>query len=93
MNKMERIKAVKAMEFLARQLNDEEIFEKWLCGGVADADIEYGDLTVTCEDALSDFYDFYIEDKYFSELMDLFLRLMKAAAKSGGLYIDGVVSK
>ena len=35
----ERIKAVKAMEFLARQINNENIFESWLTMGPADGDI------------------------------------------------------
>jgi hypothetical protein len=47
MNKIERMKMVKAMEFIAHQINDEEIFlDWWLPGGVADGDIEYGDLSV-----------------------------------------------
>ena len=89
MNREERIKMVKAMEFIARQLNDEEIFESWLIDGVADGDIEYGDLTTY---AALDAVDWYIEDLHFSDLMEIFLRCMKAAKKSGGLYCDGVVS-
>lgn len=30
MDNNERIKLVKAMEFIARQVNDEEVFEGWL---------------------------------------------------------------
>lgn len=44
MNRIERIKMVKAMEFIARQVNDENVFERWLIGGVSDGDIEYGEL-------------------------------------------------
>lgn len=83
----ERIKMVKAMEFIARQINDEMVFESWLMCGVADGDIEYGDLTRDEVD------DYYIDDSNFAELMDLFLRLMVRAKKSGGLYCDGIVSK
>lgn len=50
MNKIERIKCVKAMEFLARQINDEEVFEEWLMDGVADGDIDVGDLDVKGDD-------------------------------------------
>lgn len=90
MNTTTRIQMVKAMEFIARQINDEEVFEPWLINGVADGDIEYGDLTVKDTDAeeLED----YIQDENFAELMDLFLRRMKAAYRSGGLYCDRVLS-
>lgn len=87
----ERIKMVKAMEYIARQVNDEDVFEIWLISGVADGDIEYGDLTVRAGD--EDEFATYIEDENFGDLMQTFLRLMKAAHKSGGLYCDDVVSK
>lgn len=92
MNAIERIKMVKAMEFLARRLNDEEIFEEWLIEGVADGDIEYGDLSLKSGDLEN--LDFYIEDEHFAELMKLFLVVMNAALRDdSGLYCDGVVSK
>ena len=87
MKREERMKMVKAMEYIARQLNDEEILESWLAAGVADGDIADGDL-----DTYSEFDDWYIEDQHFSDLMETFLRCMRAAKKSGGLYCDGVVS-
>ena len=87
MKREERMKMVKAMEYIARQLNDEGIFESWLADGVADGDIAYGDL-----DTYADFDDWYIEDQHFSDLMETFLRCMKAAKRSGGLYCDRVVS-
>ena len=87
-HRSERIKMVKAMEFIVRNLNDEEIFASWLVTGVADGDIEYGDLSAEDPD---DILDDYIRDEEFSDLMGLFLRLMKAARKSGGLYCDGVL--
>lgn len=88
MNRIEREKMVRAMEFIARQVNDEELlYNKWLMCGVADGDIEYGDLS--CSD---DFDEFYIEDEHFRNLMTDFLQVMVGAWKSGGLYCDGVVS-
>lgn len=89
MKKVERIKMVKAMEYIARQVNDEEVFMGWLMVGVADGDIRYGDLSVEDDDSA----EYYTEDKNFSELMTTFLRLMSEAYKSGGLYCDRVVSK
>lgn len=89
MKKVERIKMVKAMEYIARQVNDEDVFMGWLMVGVADGDIRYGDLSVEDDDSA----EYYTEDKNFSELMTTFLRLMSEAYKSGGLYCDRVVSK
>ena len=83
----DRLKAVKCMEFLARQVNDEEIFDLWLSAGVADGDIYYGDLTG------GEIDDYYLDDKHFQELIHIFLLLMSEARRSGGLYIDGVVSE
>ena len=91
MNTIERIKMVKAMEFIARQINDEEVFENWLINGVADGDIEYGSLDVTDTDMSE--LEYYINDEDFADLMHTFLRLMKKAQRSGGLYCDGVVDK
>ena len=80
-----RAKMVRAMETVARAVNDESVFESWLMCGVADGDINGSE---TDEDL-----EFYCEDKNFADLMENFLDLMKAAKKSGGLYKDGVVSK
>ena len=87
----ERIKMVKAMEFVCRNINDEEIFYTWLSVGVADGDIEYGDLQVTEDDV--DNLEYYCDDTTFADLMDTFLYVMAKARKSGGLYCDNVVSK
>ena len=72
-----------------RREPDRPEFTAGLADGVADGDIEYGDLTTY---AALDAVDWYIEDLHFSDLMEIFLRCMKAAKKSGGLYCDGVVS-
>ena len=37
----ERIKMIKAMEYIARQINDEDVLGRWLVCGVADGDIDY----------------------------------------------------
>ena len=78
MNKVERNKLVCAMEYIARQINDENVFEGWLAEGVAD-----GDMTADCE-------DYYSDDEHFADLMDAFLWCMHKAYKSGGLYCDVV---
>lgn len=83
----ERAKVVLAMETLARCINDEDVFEGWLMTGVADGDI--GEDT-TPEDVIG---MGYCGDKEFRELMECFLRRMKGAAKSGGLYCDGIVTR
>lgn len=88
MNRTDRVKMVKSMEFICRQLNNEDLFyDSWATYGVADGDIEYGDLSIDNEDA-----DFYIYDDLFSELMSEFLLAMQKAISDGGLYCDGVLS-
>ena len=87
----ERIKMIKAMEFIARQINDEAVFEPWLAIGVADGDIKLGDLSVRESDVED--LESYIEDEDFADIMDTFLGLMNGAARSGGLCCDGIVSK
>lgn len=91
-NKVERISMVKAMEFVVRNLNDEELIMPWLMNGVADGDVEYNGNVSLTEDDMENL-EWYIDDEHFADLMHLFLRLMKAAAKSGGLFCDGVVDK
>lgn len=93
MNTIERIHMVKAMEYIARQLNDETIFlDLWLNEGVADGDVEYGDLAIRPEDSDEWGFGYYLSDENFACLMQTFLNCMAAAKRSGGLYCDGVVS-
>lgn len=81
----ERVEMVRAMELIARAVNDESVFMLWLTCGVAD-----GDITATTTD---DELEYYIEDERFADLMDTFLDLMNRAYQSGGLYADGIISK
>ena len=83
---IDRRKAVVCMEYLARQINNEEIFEAWLVEGVADGDILYGNLDCTEVD------EYYTEDGNFKDLMTLFLRIMIAAYNDGGLWCGDVCS-
>ena len=85
MNAKERYEMVRAMETIARAVNDEDVFEGWLIMGVADGDID--------ETTKDEELEYYIEDDNFAELMGTFLRVMSKANKSGGLYADGVVSR
>ena len=91
MNAIERIKMVKAMEFIVRHLNDEYQMEEWLLSGVSDGEIESGDLSVKATDP--EVLDFYLEDRHLSELMTTFLLIMRTAPKYGSLYCDGIVNK
>ena len=88
----ERMMAVKAMEFMARQVNDGEVFDIWLMGGVADEEIEYGDFTIHSGVETDPAYEYASDPDTFSYLMGCFLRTMSAAHKSGGLYCGGIVS-
>lgn len=86
MKEITRKKMVVCMEFIARQINDEDVFEGWLMGGVADGDISRGSLDIEEVD------EYYIKDDNFRDLMDCFLRRMYCARKSGGLYVDDIVT-
>ena len=86
MNTKKRIAVVRAMETLARSINDESVFYRWLLYGVADGDID--------ENTTDEELEFYVEDdEQFADLMNTFLKCMSSAYKSGGLYVDKVVSK
>ena len=84
----ERKKAIVCMEYLCRQINDEDVFDTWLMCGVPDGDIEYGNLDVSAvyEE------DYMISDEGFKDIMTTFLICMKNAYNDGGLYCGGVVS-
>ena len=86
-NHMERAKVVKAMETMARCINNENIFEFWLWGGVADGDITED---TTLEDIID---EGYTKDETFKDLLDLFMKLMYKASKDGGLYCNYISSK
>lgn len=83
--KKERVELVRAMELIARAVNDEDVFMTWLISGVADGDIN--------ESTTDEELDYYTEDENFADLMDTFLVLMSRANMSGGLYVDGIISK
>lgn len=74
----ERIELVKAMELIARSINDENIFMEWLIEGIADGDTDF---------------EWYTDDERYADLMKTFLVLMTEANKSGGLYSNGIVSR
>lgn len=94
MKLQERAQMVKAMEFICRNLNNEDQLMIWLTDGVADGDIEYGDLRVApASEALDDVMYYIEDDERFADLMDTFLYCMRKAHRDGGLYCNGVVSK
>lgn len=84
---IERAKMVSCMEFIARQINDEDVLDTWLMCGIPDGDIEYGNLDYV------DIDDYYLDDNNFENLMSTFLVCMKGAYNSGGLYCGEIVSK
>lgn len=84
---IERQKAIVCMEFIARQINDEDVFDSWMVYGIADGDIKYGNLDYTDE-----VVEEYTDDETFQRIMSCFLRRMVGAWKSGGLYCGGIVS-
>lgn len=87
---IERIKMLKAMEYIARHINDEEVFNDWLICGIPDGEIAAEDLSVKTTDAEE--LKYILNDNAFRYIMTAFQRVMRAAYKSGGLAVDGVVA-
>lgn len=90
MNLQERVKMVRAMETVMRNINDEEVFDGWLMFGVADGDID--------EDTTDEYlYSYCDDDQRFSELMGEFVHLLVYATRNGKdeaavLWCDGVLN-
>ena len=81
-------KMIIEMDNIASCINDENILESWLMGGVPDGDIPYKDtISMGDLDEVAEMYDEY----EFKEIVGCFLRCMKSAGKDG-LYVDGVVA-
>lgn len=78
----DRVQMVRAMETIARSINDEDVFIGWLMCGVADGDIT----SETTDEEIVEMG--YTEDSTLVDLMDCFLRCMRRAYKSGGLWCD-----
>ena len=76
-NVAKRIELIKAMDMIARCINDEDILvDGWLAGGVPDGLVEEGD------EAIAGF----TSDENMKDFMDCFMRCMVRASKSGGLF-------
>ena len=84
MNLYSRGQLIRAMDSIARCVNDEDMLDFWLTNGVADGDLDYA--------ASGENLEYYCRDENFARLMGTFLILMGKAKHSGGLYHDGVVS-
>lgn len=89
-NIKERMKMVRAMDTVIRNLNDEKFIMSWLTLGVEDHDDDLSD-----EDL-----EFYCEDTVFADLMRLFCSIMNKATNEdkkhnfhGTLYCDNILSK
>lgn len=86
---LERRKMILAMEYICRNINDEDVFMHWLTVGVPDGDVPYGSF----DTAIIDEDDCMMQDDGFRDLMKCFLECMQLAAKDGGLYCGDVVAE
>lgn len=87
MNEDARRKMIIAMEYIARQINNEDIvYELWLSEGVPDGDIPYGSFDIAKVEG------YLLRDETFKDLMTCFLKCMKHAWNDGGLCCDNIVS-
>jgi len=81
-----RAKIIIAMDFIARCITDDAIYDSWLMYGITDGDIAYN---TAPEEIIK---RGYCDDYIFRKIMELFLRLMKSASNCGGLSYDRVVT-
>ena len=77
-NTAERVKLIRAMETIARCINDEEVFTGWLMNGVPDGEIKAN----TTDEEL----EWLTDDETLEGIMNCFLGRMVGASKSGGLF-------
>ena len=74
----ERKKMILAMEYIARHVNDEELFwDLWGTYGIPDGEITYG-----CFDE-SEVSDYWTEDENYNDIVEVFMSLMELAVKDG----------
>ena len=85
--KKSRRLALICMEFMARQINDEDVFYSWLMCGVPDGDIQYGNFDL---DQIAEDDEVMLDDEGFYGIANCFLARMKAAHISGGLWCGNV---
>lgn len=78
----ERIKMIRAMDMIARSVNNENAFMYWLENGVPDGDIT--------EDTTDEELKYLCDDDIMKYIMHSFVKLMGYANKDG-LYFDGIV--
>ena len=72
-----RVEFIKALDMIARRINDEDILVGgWLAGGVPDGLVKEGDEAIAC----------LTDDESLKSFMDCFMRCMVRASKSGGLF-------
>lgn len=79
-NVAKRTELIKAMDMIARRINDEHILiGNWFVCGVPDGLVKEGDESIAG----------YTDDETLKNFMDCFIRCMVKASKSGGLcYMD-----
>ncbi len=89
MKNSEKKAIILCMEILARNINNEDIFESWLLCGIPDGDIPYEnavDSIAKIADEFIDDYDLLLtEPNWYCDLTQLFLKLMRKASADGGL--------
>ena len=73
-----RIKMLEAMKYIASNINDENVLDRWLMCGIPDGDTNLSN---------------YCDDDELEDIIHEFLIAMSGAKKSGGLYCDGVVGQ
>ena len=74
-----RLDALRAMDLIARSLNDEDFFNQWITYGIEDE----------CKD-----YNGYLSDDIFRDIMTEFCEVIhNATAEKGAIFIDNICSE
>ncbi len=85
MNIHKRCTIIRAMETIIGTVNNTELIAEWRIVAIADGDIR--------PDTSDEDLEYYIENDAFADILNTFLQVMGDAQQSGGLYVDGIVSK
>lgn len=86
---LERYKLLKAMDIIARYVNNESFIEEWLANGVPDGDINIDNISVSKEELEN--LSYYSFNNHFKDAIDSFMEVIINAYEDGGLYCDSVV--
>ena len=82
----DRRKMILCMEFIMRNLNDEELFYRWILAGIPDDEFKFGEFNPEVVD------DYYIDPENFKDFVRIFLDILKSTEEGNAIYCGAVLS-